>query len=430
MPDLDAFEAQVTENIKQLSAKDPKARRQAAAWLGEAGDPTAITALVQTYKNDPDPRVREDARYALGMFRKLENALSRDQDGTIKLLQDIALHGKIGHRIRIPVRVITKVIIGLLISAALVALMAFVLPPLLRQSAPTQPTSTSPTVVPNSPAAAPTSVQLDTLDRPALTARLQDNLTRLSGNAAKLQAQYQAVLGGGEMNCAEFFDTVESLQLSEANARDFPDLAQAANGLDAALAAYQSARSAYSRVCEGGETIAASEFGGPMGEIIAVIQALAPLQAALNAAAVPPDATVAPTTEAAAPSAGMRTHLQALDGIITAMTAPDGPNALLSRYWTESQDSGGTNGCGSQVNIDQIPADYTLPEEMAQQSEDLSLAAGMVNTGLALLRQSQQLFATACAGADPAASAETGLQLSGAAADAFNSAAALVIRLK
>lgn len=428
MPDLDAFEAQVTENIKQLSAKDPKARREAAAWLGEAGDPTAITALVQAYKNDPDPRVREDARYALGMFRKLEESLATDQDGTVKLLQDIALHGKMGRRIRIPVRAIAKVIIGLLISAALVAALAFVLPPLLRGSAPAQ--TTSPTAEPNPPTAAPASVQLEPLDRPALTARLQANLTRLSGNVTKLQAQYQAVLGGGEMNCAEFFDSVESLQLAEANARDFPDLNQAANDLNAALAAYQSARSAYSRVCEGGETIAASEFGGPMGEVIAVIQALAPIQTALTAAAAPPDATTAPTVEAAAPSADMRTHLQALDGIITAMTAPNSPNALLTRYWTESQDSGGTNGCGSQVNVDQIPADYALPEEMAQQSADLKLASDLVNTGLAALRQSQQLFATACAGGDPAGSAETGLQLSGAAADAFNSAAALVIRLK
>jgi hypothetical protein len=428
MPDLDAFEAQVTENIKQLSSKDPKVRRQAAAWLGEAGDPTAITALAQAYKNDPDPRVREDARYALGMFRKLEDALSKDQDGTIKLLQDIALHGKMGRRIRIPVRTITKIIIGLLISAALVAALAFVLPPLLRQSAPVQPTS--PTAEPNPPTAPPASIQLDTLNRPALIARLQDNLTRLNNNVIKLQAQYQAVLGGGEMNCAEFFDMVESLQLSEANARDFPDLAQAANDLNAALAAYQSARSAYTRICEGGESIAASEFGGPMGEVIAVIRALALVQTALTAEAASPDATIAPTTEAVAPPADMRTHLQALDEIITAMTAPDSPNALLTRYWTESQDSGGTDGCVAQVNVDQIPADYALPEEMAQQSSDLKLASDLVNTGLAALRQSQQLFATACAGGDPAGSAETGLQLSGAAVDAFNSAAALVIRLK
>jgi hypothetical protein len=428
MPDLDAFEAQVTENIKQLSAKDPKVRRQAAAWLGEAGDPTAITALAQAYKNDPDPRVREDARYALGMFRKLEDALSKDQDGTIKLLQDIALHSKMGHRIRIPVRTIAKVIIGLLISAALVAALAFVLPPLLRQSAPAQ--TTSPTAEPNPPTAAPASIQLDTLDRPALTVRLQDNLTRLSRNVTKLQAQYQAVLGGGEMNCAEFFDTVESLQLSEANARDFPDLAQAANDLNAALAAYQSARSAYTRICEGGESIAASEFGGPMGEVIAVIQALAPIQTALTAEAASPDATTVPTTEAAAPPADMRTHLQALDGIITAMTAPDSPNALLTRYWTESQDSGGTDGCVAQVNVDQIPADYALPQEMAQQSEELKLASDLVNIGLAALRQNQQLFATACASGNPASSAPAGLELATAASDAFNTASGQIIRLK
>jgi HEAT repeat protein len=52
MPDLDAFEAEVKGKIKQLSSKDAATRRKAAAWLGEAGDPTAITSLAQVYKND------------------------------------------------------------------------------------------------------------------------------------------------------------------------------------------------------------------------------------------------------------------------------------------------------------------------------------------------------------------------------------------
>ena len=72
---LEAFEENVRDNIKMLSAKDAKTRMKAAAWLGEAGDPTAITMLKQVYKDDPDPKVRDTAKYSLGMFRKLEEAL-------------------------------------------------------------------------------------------------------------------------------------------------------------------------------------------------------------------------------------------------------------------------------------------------------------------------------------------------------------------
>ena len=45
MSELDAFEANVRNYIKLLSSPDAKVRRKAAAWLGEAGDPNAITRL-------------------------------------------------------------------------------------------------------------------------------------------------------------------------------------------------------------------------------------------------------------------------------------------------------------------------------------------------------------------------------------------------
>jgi hypothetical protein len=121
MPDLETFEAEVKKNIKLLSSKDTRARRKAAAWLGEAGDPTAITALVQAYKNDQDAGVRENARYALGMFRALEEAWNDDQERVGQLLEDVALKGKMGRRARIPARGLVKATVGLLISAAIVA---------------------------------------------------------------------------------------------------------------------------------------------------------------------------------------------------------------------------------------------------------------------------------------------------------------------
>src|SRR5215510_7049727 len=109
MPDLEAFEAQVKQKMKLLASKDAKTRRQAAAWLGEAGDPTAITALAQAYKNDPDAGVRDTARYALGMFRKLEQELDGpNNDKVVELLQDVALKGKMGGRPPIATRSLVK----------------------------------------------------------------------------------------------------------------------------------------------------------------------------------------------------------------------------------------------------------------------------------------------------------------------------------
>src|SRR5262245_37923547 len=97
MPKLEEFEASVKQQIKLFVEKDAKARRQAAEWLGEAGDPTAITMLAQVYKNDPDTGVREKAGYALGMFRKLEQELNGpNSEKVMDLLQDVALNGKMG----------------------------------------------------------------------------------------------------------------------------------------------------------------------------------------------------------------------------------------------------------------------------------------------------------------------------------------------
>ena len=128
MPDLEAFEAQVKQKIKLLAAKDAKTRRAAAVWLGEAGDPTAITALAQAYKNDPDPAVQETARYALGMFRKLQQELGGDNhDKVVQLLEDVALKGKMGGRRPISTRALVKVVLGLLLSAVLIAVLSMIL---------------------------------------------------------------------------------------------------------------------------------------------------------------------------------------------------------------------------------------------------------------------------------------------------------------
>jgi HEAT repeats len=424
---LEAFESQVRENIKLLSAKDPKTRKQAAAWLGEAGDPTAITMLAQIYKSDPDPQVRETARYALGMFRKLEESLKSDPERTTKLLEEVAVRGKLGRRVRFSTRALVKLMIGLLISALLVALAASMLPPLLRQtaSAITQPRP-------------PTAVPAVSKNRPTLMSDLQNTLAMVSNNAAKLQAQYQGMLGGGQLNCSEFFDNLTPIAVSADNARDFSDLATIATDINGVEASYRSAKATYDRACSG-ESIAASEFGAPMREVITLIQTVAAIQTALDTAAstpptdvtAAPDQTAAPATTAAPTEAAVnvREHVLALQAVVDAMTRPDGANSLLTQYWTDSTTVGGTTGCSRPIAAEAIPASYTLPEDAAAVIE-LKSAADLINNALEAVRRSRTLFATACTASNVSSAAPQGLQLSDAAKQAFDGATVLLNGLK
>lgn len=268
MPDLEAFEAEVKAKIKQLNSKDSDARRKAAVWLGEAGDPTAITALVTAYRSDSDPRVKEAARYSLGMFRALESALDEDPDGTMKLLEDIALRGKMGRRRRWSTRGLVKLMIGLLLSALAVLALAFVLPPMLRAGGGAAATAPTPAVI---------------ADRDTLLNDLNAALNTLSENTAKLQAQYQSVLGGGDLNCAEIFVPLVGTQLSASNARDFADLAAIAGQIDAAQASFEQARATFDLAC-GGQTVERSAYGAPMAQVVALVQAIDGIRAALAAA--------------------------------------------------------------------------------------------------------------------------------------------------
>lgn len=287
MPDLDSFEAEVREKIKLLSSRDAKTRIKAAQWLGEAGDPTAITALAQTYKTDDDPAVQEAAGYSLGMFRKLDETLNgsdtKARERAMKLLEDVALKGKLGGRVPVPTRRMVKFELGLLISAILVAILSFVLPPIIQGNIQTAPDPANPQVEPTLP---PTALpQAADRDRPTLINDLRNTLTLASNNATKLQTQYQNVLGGGTIPCTEFFDTLKPFGISERNATEFADLVQIVADLNTAITSLQNAKAAYDRVCNNGEALDASAFGAPMRDVVAVIQSLPNIQSALDTAA-------------------------------------------------------------------------------------------------------------------------------------------------
>lgn len=414
MPDLETFEAEVKKNIKQLSSKDAKARRKAAAWLGEAGDPTAITALVQVYKNDRDARVRDAARYSLGMFRALQEAWDDDLDRVGQLLEDVALNGKMGRRVPIRVRTIVKVELALLLAALLLAAAAFALPMLLR------------------PDGVPSPQQLTTTsNREAVMTDLREGWQQLTTNTETLRQEYQKALTGQALDCSRSFTLAES-RLSDAERREFPDAAQLADRLDETARNFTQAKGAYDRACQQNAALAASDVGPLLAQLGAVSQSLAEIDGQLSGA----PATTAPTDLPAAPTdagvsatpVNVREHVLALQQIIDAMNGFRGANTLLIQYWTEVQTTGATQGCRESAPA--IPADYSLPPEAAQSSPNLSLATNLVNTGLRGVRDGWQVFAAACASGSPGPSASSGLTRANAANEAFAQAANLLNTLR
>jgi HEAT repeat protein len=54
----------VEYHIQRLSDKDPSVRMKAINELRLLGDPAALSALEQVFRNDPDPDVRKAAQRA------------------------------------------------------------------------------------------------------------------------------------------------------------------------------------------------------------------------------------------------------------------------------------------------------------------------------------------------------------------------------
>lgn len=85
---LAEFNAEVDRRIAVLRSlkQKPKARVEAANWLGESGDTRAIKALVQVYTSSKSPRgVRAAAKTALSKFKALDIAIDRAEGEEVEV---------------------------------------------------------------------------------------------------------------------------------------------------------------------------------------------------------------------------------------------------------------------------------------------------------------------------------------------------------
>lgn len=429
MSELDAFEAKVSENIKLLSSTDPKIRLKAAEWLGEAGDPRAITRLRQVYKEDRDKKVRQAAEYSLGMFRALEQGLAGNKrDAVVKKLEDIALRGKMGRRSPIRGSTVAKINLGLFVSAILLLLFNFVLWPNLKPIL----NQTQASV----PIAADNNADVPTKDRATLLSELNTQLTLVRNDVERLQSQFQTVLGGGSVNCGVFFNNPS--EYNAASARNEPDIAAVITNLNAAQANLAAAKARYDLACPPNDTpLTAAEIGAPMGQVVQALTALADVETALatarGEAATPVEASTQESTpqEAMAtptPEINVRAHLIGLGAIIDNVQAARGASTILTQYWNDVRTSGSRAGCSQPVP--NIPVDYTLSEADAQAMPNLKLAADLVNGGLRFLRLGWSQYTNACNANNLAEALSAGAQNAQNAISAFENAQTMLTTVR
>lgn len=387
MSDLDAFEAKVRRNIKLLSSADPKKRREAAMWLGEAGDPSAITRLRQLYEQDPDRGVRRAAAYSLGMFRALEQGLNGpNQETVVQQLEDIALKGKMGRRVRIPVRRLRQLLVGMLTSLAVLLVFTFVIWPEIADTV--------------GGSGEPISEDINITPGAVETGTVEGQAAALRAASEALRGQYINVLGGGSVDCDTALNPPAPLDTATLPADEADEAAE----LNALLADWQTASEPFNRACaEDGTPVTPAEASPQLG-ILNLILARLDGETPGDSQAEDDDPPAEPQTDANM----LRPIIARMLDMVDELQTPRGPAGLLNQYWEDIRDTGSTDGCNQPVPS--IPADYAPPSDVADLPEDIIISIGLTNTGLELLRQSWAQFTAACGSDNPRAAADAGIQ--------------------
>ncbi len=413
MSELDAFEAKVRQNIKLLSAADARTRRTAARWLGEAGDPSAITRLRQVYEEDPDSGVRQAAEYSLGMFRALEEGLNGPKhDDVVQKLEDIALKGKMGRRSPLPRGLFARLNVALLVSLVLLLLFNFVIWPQLDGQLVIGTDDDS------NPRAANSNVPQN---RDELLGGLTAQLGELRADVETLRSQYIRVIGGDTVDCSATF--INPNLYSAASIPDEPDLRSVADELNIVQVEFESTAVPYRQFCAEGTPLSATEAAPALGALVTALDRLTNAENMLSSPeSTEPDAaegsvTEEPSPAPPSPTPNLRPSIVAQLDLIDEMLNPRGAAGLLNSYWIDIRDTGATDGC-SQPQPD-IPANRTLAAELGDVPAQLTLAVDLVNNGLALLRQGWSQLQAACTSGDARAAVETGLNSARNASGSF-----------
>lgn len=453
----EAFLAEVQQRLnilKDARGHSSAARRAAAYWLGEVGEPTAIPTLLRVYQKDKKhPDVQQAAAYALGQFKALDQAVKRP-DGVsfdaglereenqfiVEILTNIVLYDDRGRRTRFPAR--RMAILSAVLTLTLLLLLAFNLlaVPLLR----TEPDRYAQAFAELT--GSPERIALDSLGI---------LLSDAQADADTLLAQFNAP----SIDCTVPFNDPILYSLDAAVAQELPAVNTLSQTYAGILPDLNAARLAFVTAC------AAAPPGLGDAERSAALDSLARVQTALTTAeaqrVTAEDALTQAVAQAQAESSATAAAQQVSAGTATALasitptltptyTATPGippqdlrreVNDMLTRLenaeeallvlttnWQQVRDEGRTLGCNTPrpfINAD----DYVLPEGYGTLVPDLQTASDLVNAGVALTRAGWTSFETACTNNTLAGNFITGLATTDTAQQSFDQAKTLLNQL-
>ncbi len=420
------------EGIKKF---DAKRRTAAAVWLGGAGEPTAIPALVKAFESDPDKQVRAAAAEALGRLKAL-GALFEDPDEDVQkmgfeIVQDIVLHGKMGKRLNPRPQTVTRLSVGVLLLGVLLLGVGLVLP----ANEPPKILSLADELTLTAAVVTPTEIA----DPLAALERFRVQYVGLDNDARALQAQMLLITRDQPQDCAVEWNNMPSFVASTALTQNYPQydtLAPAIVDYNAAQEKIAPIIEVFLRSCRAQIPISRQDaltYGAQIVEVqrtlVNVGSVLSRLGLSLPPTATPfvvstntptPTATVTPT--ATPDAAAIRVHVLALRDIANRMSGLRGTHTLVLTFWQEVVNDGRTAGC-LQLPPPDVDGDYVLPSDIAAIAPaELQQAVDNINLALSVTRRTWAAFAAACSANTLAASASAQLGAAQAAQQAYKDA--------
>ncbi len=389
-----------------------KKRAEAAAMLGELGEPTAIPYLVKVYRNEKDKRLKQAAEESLGMLKALGEAMD-DPDPEIRGLafeyvQNIVLKGKLGKKANPSAGTLRRLTLILMLLAIVIFVAALLIPE--RPIDPTlvsledQLTMTAAVITPSATATSS--------DPVVLLERFRDAYASLDADSRVLQAQLLTITRQQPQDCTLTFSPSAQYEVPAvlADRAGFNDAAAAYNAAESAIAAI---RARFTQSCSTGQAIPRAEALDLTTQLVEAqrqLTTIAPILVSIGISVPPtataiavatntPEPTPTPSPTATPNTTLLNSQILNMETIINAMNGPRGAHTLLVGYWRDAQ-AGSSSGC-LQMPPPPIPADViiadatALPDSYVERAE-LQAAATALNTALGITRNSYIAFESGC----------------------------------
>lgn len=373
-------EREIERQMQALQSADPKARREAALYLGEAGAADAVGELIDVYETDEDRSVRKAAAYALGQFKAIDRAMLRGRTEQVeKLLKRVEVEGRLGKRAPnggiLQIVLLLLVLLGILIAA-------YIFSPQLKAQF-------------GEVAEVAQSLSAPDRGRETLVADSEVYFNGLRGDSESLFGEYQRLLSSQPLSCALTFANPPTYLISPNDTGQNPDIAFLVSRLNDLRDQALAARVPYDEACAGTRTLTTAESGALLQPLVQIREAFMELQPRMNSILGLPTATpTLPPNATPLPSIDLPTQVVQITDIINQMDGETGAATLLVQYWTEAGSTGATVGCDAEPPV--IPGDVVLPPELAASAPNLVQAVAQVNTGLSATRNGWNQLVASC----------------------------------